>query len=100
MNKDIFHYADNKKIDPLKANRMLWFELDGEFNQILNDAENRDPNKSYQALDQLVPAVRTVFDLPEYDGESGYTEENCLQVLREFITFMSEKKKSIVNSQT
>lgn len=98
--EELFEY-NGKAYDPLKSLRALWRELNGEFSAILKNARSEDNAVAFRAQDQLIPAVREVFGLPEVNNSGeGVSDKSCIQCLKDFVAFLNKKKATTESKQT
>jgi hypothetical protein len=103
--RNVFRYFDGERVayaDPMRVNRRLVAELDGDVQLWLSAYNSADARARSDAVERLAPATLAAFDLPGFDTSTGdgVTEEVAMNLLRTFLEWMAAKKKTPGNSPT
>jgi hypothetical protein len=86
--------------DPVRILRHLTFLLDGDPNAVLEKVRSGSPGEQHDALEKLLPAIISAFDVRPFDkvtGE-GLTEDDLEGLLDGFIEWLALKKKKAEES--
>lgn len=85
-----YRLPDGRYADPLRAYRVL---LAGNCDGLLDKRDADVPSVWHEAETALCDLVREAFAVPKFDPESGtgYTDEMCLELLKEFLEYVQGK---------
>lgn len=106
MNRKVFGpYNDGAKdvyADPLRVHRLLVNELKGQHREVLAASRSQSNEIAFPAIERLIAAVRVAFDMTPWDVATGTgaTEDDCFNVLDQFLEWQDKKKESAETSPT
>jgi hypothetical protein len=88
--------------DPLKIYRRLVHGLEGDPNTVLANIRSPEEAVRFEATEKMIAATVFAFDLAQFDVESGQgaTESQVLALVKDFLGWIEQKKKTPENSPT
>lgn len=97
--KRIFRYefrGEVKYADPLRIKRLLQIATDGNFDNLVDDQRGSDEVKKAVANGILAESTAAAFEftLVDPDTGEGATEDEAIDLLRDFLTWIEKKNMS------